>query len=632
MPTYFSYNALISQRASGYQNTQLALAELIDNSFDAEATRIRVIFLENRTPGRPDSIEEILVCDNGHGMESERLHTCLQFGDTGKTDIDEIVRGKKKGKFGFGLPNASLSQCTCINVYSWKSKNDIFVSTLDLEAIKKTESIEIPPVTKSKLPPYYSDLKVVLDPDHGTIVSWRKCDRLSYRKGETMIRHSEELLGSLYRYLLCKESVEVCLEVWTLNPEKHSYSQTQKIRLIPNDPLFLMENTVIAKTLYRDANVPNATYASCYKTFSLSGTKCLATNIKLADSCHSKSFRWRGREYKYSITTSVAHIDIQKPGIKIGASTGVGQFYGKRDSISFVRADREIATGTFGFYRKTEPQHRWWSIEVQFDGDADDLFGVHNNKQGIKFQYTQPDTEDGLREPYDELRASLPEAREAFWIELTKHIDSAYKAAWKVVRTQGKEWDAQHVQIIEGGVSTLPEATPETTEAISKTDHTRQNLFSDEQRRLLYERLKEKFPNIAASDIELAIKRYDESRLRGCLLYHASSDQGLWSMTEVYGFLIILVNTNHPFYENIIFPLRDNKLQPAVTAIELFISSLAWEEMGPHFMQPQQRNVLEEYRTLVGMHLSRYIRDNSIILVASDFDLRSPLDETGEDE
>ena len=34
MATFFSYNALVSQRSAGYKNTAYALAEIIDNSFD----------------------------------------------------------------------------------------------------------------------------------------------------------------------------------------------------------------------------------------------------------------------------------------------------------------------------------------------------------------------------------------------------------------------------------------------------------------------------------------------------------------------------------------------------------------------------------------------------------------------
>lgn len=46
--TYFTFQALVSQRASGYRNTTYAIAELIDNAFDAVAQTCRVIFIEKR--------------------------------------------------------------------------------------------------------------------------------------------------------------------------------------------------------------------------------------------------------------------------------------------------------------------------------------------------------------------------------------------------------------------------------------------------------------------------------------------------------------------------------------------------------------------------------------------------------
>ena len=52
MATFFSYNALVSQRAAGYKNTAYALAELIDNSFDANAKNVHVVLLEKNNGGR----------------------------------------------------------------------------------------------------------------------------------------------------------------------------------------------------------------------------------------------------------------------------------------------------------------------------------------------------------------------------------------------------------------------------------------------------------------------------------------------------------------------------------------------------------------------------------------------------
>ena len=320
-------------------------------------------------------------------------------------------------------------------------------------------------------------------------------------------------------------------------------------------------------------------------------------------------------------------MEIQKPGIKIGALTPVGEFYGSRDSISFIRAGREIASGTFNFYRKTEPQNRWWSIEVKFNADADDLLGVYNNKQGIKFTYSEP---DGLREEFNEFTSTLPEAREELCIKLTQRIHAAYKAVWTIVRNQGRDWDLHHRQEEEeAGEVGLPAGTKTTTEATLATDGTRPSQFKDEQKRSLLERLTAKYPAIPQQQIEQSVKRFDESRVRGCILYHASEDQSLWSMTDVYGFLIIVVNTNHFFYTNILAPLRNAQTESALSAIELFISSLAWEEKGEHFMQPEKKTLLEEYRALVGIHLNRYIRDNSITLENEDAEIGALREDAG---
>lgn len=97
MTTYFSPNAMVSMQASGYRNTTYALAELIDNSFDGEATKIKIVFFEKRDHNNKRYIDEVIVTDNGNGMTKEVLYTCLRFGSTTNTDLKTLVRTKKKG-------------------------------------------------------------------------------------------------------------------------------------------------------------------------------------------------------------------------------------------------------------------------------------------------------------------------------------------------------------------------------------------------------------------------------------------------------------------------------------------------------------------------------------------------------
>ncbi|MBV5327079.1 MAG: ATP-binding protein [Chlorobium sp.] len=617
MPSFFSYNALISQRASGYKNTTHAIAEIIDNSFDANASEVRVIFLETQDAGRKH-ISEILISDNGDGMSPDILQGALQFGNTTNTDIATMVAQKKKGKFGYGLPNASLSQCPCFHIFSWQAENDFKTTYLDLEELHNKNSIDIPGVVDASIPRYYDGIGAVINSHKGTIVSWRKCDRLSNTRADTIIEKSLERLGRLFRYSL-GQGRKISFHQYRYDTARAHYVQSELPQIvIPNDPLFLMENTLIADALWNEASVNNGTVSSartpavCYQGFSSSKTKCSPTNHRFEDHCYTIHFDWQGKQYLFEIITSIADIDIQKPGMREGGQTQVGKFYGRKakdGNISFVRADREITAGHFGFHALTDARHRWWSIEIKFNADSDDLLGVHNNKQGIEFVFTREIDREDEWNPYT---AELLQAKEQLWQFLTIKISEAVKKVFAQVKKKHKEWDLQNTAPGDdpnsGEPGGLPGSTPRTEEVIKETEGERPGQFTDEQIIQLSNRLKQKFPSIPEGNINTAIERYDRARVRGCILYSESESEQLWSFSTVYDFLIITINTRHEFYQNILHPLRMANQEEALSAIELFISSLAWEE-HTHFRKPQEQEILENFRSYVGIHLNRYIKD-----------------------
>jgi|GEM_PF-1573426 len=618
--SFFTFKALESQRSSGYRNTAYALAELIDNAFDANARNVKVVFYENRDNHGKKFINEILVCDDGDGMPSSMVEECLIFGKSGHGSIDEIVRSKKKGKFGYGLPNASLSQCPSVHVFSWQKKGKIFTSYLDLEELRKNNSIFVPNLESVLLPPHYVQAEAILNQDHGTIVSWRKCDRLSNARATTIIAKSAELLGRLYRYLI-RDGKSICLEVWEHNPSQNTYSKTNLSEVLVNDPLYLSSGGYIDSVIKKGASETHQPYAAYLGNFINKDGSCKPTNHKLEDHCHDWVFEWHGRKYEFVITTSYAHIDIQKPGMVKGANSPVGRKYGEKDHITFVRADREISSGDYDFYLKTEPQNRWWTIEVKFNADADDLLGVHNNKQGIEFIRTEDLEPDDLFSPHT---ATLQQARNRCWIELTKRVKAAKDAVWNQVRKQGKDWDVRYLSGTKGtsGASTLPTlptSTATTTNASLTTDGIRTSQFTESERSALENRLIEKFPNVAREDVVRSVKQFDDKKVRGCILYCASESDSLWSLTSVYDFLIVLVNTNHEFYSRIMAPLRTKGFETALSAIELFLSSLAWEEKEHFRSNDDRKNVIEQFRSYVGLHLNRYLAENQIEINESDF-------------
>ena len=104
-----------AMRDSGYKSTTHALAELIDNSVEAEATEIE-IFGVSRWDSQVSrhQLKELAVLDNGVGMDWQTLRGSLRYGHGTRRTRRGI------GRFGVGLPNASMSQATCVDVWSWQ--------------------------------------------------------------------------------------------------------------------------------------------------------------------------------------------------------------------------------------------------------------------------------------------------------------------------------------------------------------------------------------------------------------------------------------------------------------------------------------------------------------------------------
>ena len=101
------------------------------------------------------------------------------------------------------------------------------------------------------------------------------------------------------------------------------------------------------------------------------------------------------------------------------------------------------------------------------------------------------------------------------------------------------------------------------------------------------------------------------------IVLYASSQTGiLYEQTEVQGKSLTLINTNHPYYTNIIEPLKsDPKLKTFAIAIELLISSCAYEmdrlivENETFYYEP-----LTRYLNYLSSRLSGFITDSSIMI------------------
>lgn len=84
-----------------------ALADLVDNSVDAKATRVLIRLLRSG-----HALKEIHVLDDGQGMDSDGIDRAMTLG--GHRDYED----KALGHFGLGLKAAALSTGDVLTVYS----------------------------------------------------------------------------------------------------------------------------------------------------------------------------------------------------------------------------------------------------------------------------------------------------------------------------------------------------------------------------------------------------------------------------------------------------------------------------------------------------------------------------------
>ncbi len=84
IPIVQAGQALMSLRDSGY-SFPAAVAEIIDNSIEADATSIDIELYEQKDSNGKKAIDKVCFYDDGAGMDSSVLHKYLVLGHS--TDI-----------------------------------------------------------------------------------------------------------------------------------------------------------------------------------------------------------------------------------------------------------------------------------------------------------------------------------------------------------------------------------------------------------------------------------------------------------------------------------------------------------------------------------------------------------------
>ncbi len=371
-----SSNFIRAVRESGYVSLSTALAELIDNSLQAAATDVAITLCRPVKGTWP----RIQVEDNGLGMDTAQLASCLRFG--GSSRFGERT---SFGRFGMGLPAASLSQTRRVEVTSWQGGKSARSVMLDVDAIATGTPVDLTPQSAGRqiLP-------------SGCRVVWHECDRIEYRRLAWLERALHRDLGRMYRrFLGC--SLRLTINGTPVQPVDPTLLTTEvqgETAQLAFDPLRYEVATTAADTAFVTVRF----------------------SILPVHSWH--------------------HLDnVTKRRVGI-----VGQ-----GGVSVLRAGREIASGwhLMGAKRK-ENYDDWWRCEVEFEPALDEQFGITINKQGIRpsaalREAIEPELESLARLLNARIRQAFEEVKFQAAAAGSCRIAAAADVDLPVIRGRGKD-------------------------------------------------------------------------------------------------------------------------------------------------------------------------------------------------
>ena len=534
-------------RSSGYKSIDSAIAELLDNSIEAGAHDIFVIMSERIDPiTHRKAVYEFGILDNGSGMDAGQLASCLGIGFTTKSDRHGM------GRFGVGLPQASLHVTPNVEVYSWTSSMDrdtpVNQVWLDIEKVKTGEQEEINDPEQLVLPEkfrpflrYKTASKEYDFTQHGTLVYWKNCDNVKPKTMAALNPKLEFTLGRKFRHLIVDGTHNIRLV--TIGHEENA------IDVLPNDPLFLMVPNYVLGNLNDPENISERTNQNCTEPiFSLYHEEKISFPY-----IDQKTKERKSSDVIVRFSRVLAEF-YDQTAIPTGdpGSKPIGRYAKKLEGISVVRAGREIDFGTFDFYDKTNsPQHRWWGCEICFEPVLDELFGVSNNKQQIELHDERADTDDEetlwnklnfIEKTIKEILKLNKELRKGSRVDVDEVPTSEVDSIVQAVEHELDDTDSESERISQ----TTP---PEQLEASAKDALIRNGVENP-----TYDQIK------ALLSKELTLE------------YKGLSRNGPFIDTDFsIGHVVATINTEHIFYNEFIDKMpEDSKL-----AFELFMAALA---------------------------------------------------------
>lgn len=354
-------------RHIGYRSNVEAIAELVDNSLQAYAQRVDLVsgYTDRKRAGRPS---QLAIVDDGHGISPAMLRFAMMWGGTHR---ENDRRGL--GRFGFGLPCATVSMGRRFTIYSKVKRGKVHAVSLDLDLLDAgtysdaASGLSIPAARPAALPAFVSEAIARFYPNgwqSGTVVVLEKLDRLDWATAGGLRRNLIRQFGVAYHKLLANTAIHIDEE-----------------RVQPIDPLFLSAGCSL--------NSLDEDRAQALEPVTLT--------TDLSDGPVGEvvlRYAW--------LPPTFGAVDKSRDAIGINANARfpiLKQYHG----IVFSRNGRVVDVQSRTPWTTFVNNDRYIRVEVEFSASLDEAFGVTTSKQQVTVS----------REMWDKLQAAgLPKAIE----------------------------------------------------------------------------------------------------------------------------------------------------------------------------------------------------------------------------
>lgn len=306
----------------GYDDIS-AIADIVDNSIDANATEIKLYIDKDE-----NQKIRITVVDNGQGMDRKTLDEALKLGsDTAHDDIGDL------GKYGMGLSTAGLALANRTIVLTKNTESsEILKSETDVKTMKEKNAFVKKLEKASGIEMAY--FKNMVKNESGTIVILEDCVGVKSSQASTLKEKVVKNIARVFRNFMSKTTFYV-----------------NDIKIEPEDPLRLkVKNDELKGTLFSEDDY----------------------TVKWKDK--------NGEEQKGNIHVKL----VALPECEQNVAKKLG-FNMQNQGFSVLRNNREIANGYLPKWEgiARDPHLNRFRGEISFSSDMDYAMGVNFRKNGI---------------------------------------------------------------------------------------------------------------------------------------------------------------------------------------------------------------------------------------------------------